>query len=222
MIFLLDGWTNCPPTLFLEVTQMLGVGNNVGDTNYKVAQDVCLNGIHYIFGVDENACDSYCVCNMTDDLFIQYYNFIKGNNYLSMLNEWNSRILKATSELKEQQQDKIVCGEDYVRLISGNTSIIHKVIVINAKALSPEMRFSQNQLQFVVGGLGAEDSSRGNAVMCINVSNSEKGIFKRSDVLGILRADKVPIWAKKEMIQLQKTATESIFASTEMVYHIRK
>lgn len=204
---------------------MLEIGNNIGDTNYKVTQDVCLKGLHYIFGVDEKVKESYCVCNMiTDGLFKRYDDCIAGDDYLDILNEWNSRIANAISELQEMQRDIkdfAVCDKSFVEPINCSTSINKKVIVIKPNVLYPESRFSQNQLQFVVGGFGAEGNSRGNAVMCINIDNNKAERFDRSDVLGILRDDKIPSWAKDKIRDLQKNIAEPIVASAEINY-IRK
>ncbi|MDO4831635.1 MAG: hypothetical protein Q4A46_09205 [Clostridia bacterium] len=204
---------------------MLEIGNNIGDTNYKVAQDVCLEGVHYIFGVDEKVKESYCICNMiTDGLFKRYDDCIAGGDYLAVLNEWNFRIANAISELQEMQRDIkdfAVCDKSFVEPINCSTSINKKVIVIKPNVLYPESRFSQKQLQFVVGGFGAEGNSRGNAVMCINIDNNKAERFDRSDVLGILRDDKIPSWAKDKIRDLQKNIAEPIVASAGINY-IRK
>lgn len=195
---------------------MIEIGDNIGDTNYKVVQDICLKGIHYIFGIDENVKEPYLVCNMrTDDLFKQYDVCITGDDYLSLLNEWNFRISNAISELQVKQRDIkdfIVCDKSFVKPINFSTKINKKVIVIKPNVLSPESRFSQKQLQFVTGGFGAEGNALGKALMCINIDTQKAVRFNRSDVLGILRADKIPNWAEDKIKKLQKTNSKPILA----------
>lgn len=197
------------------------IGNLADNTDYKVTQDVCLDGTHYIFGIDEKVKKPYFVCDMTTDgMFKTYDNCISGDDYLFMLNDWNVRISKAISKLQQREiKDFAICDKNFVEPISCTTSIKNKVIVIKPNVLCPENRYSQKQLKFVVGGLGAEGDC-GSTIMCINIDTSKAERFDRSDVLGILKADKIPAWAKDKIRKRQEQFTEPIVV-TNKINHIR-
>jgi hypothetical protein len=186
----------------------------VGNTGYAIEQDINISGTHYIFAIDDKEKMRYLVAdNQVDELFNKYYNCIVSDDYLSAMAEWNSRVKvaieKCQKEISEVKDYQILKADD-VEPISPDTSILNKVVVIRPEVLLREAQYSQKQLMFVVGGFGADGHSRGRAVMCNRIDDDAHLRFNRSDVLGVIKSDKVPNWAKEKISALQKSNSEPI------------
>ena len=77
-----------------------------------------------------------------------------------------------------------------------------KVIAIKPDTLRNEYRRADRQLYFVTGGFGAEANSRGSAVFCKNLHTGENTRFERRDVMGEVKPDRLPDWAKEAIKKL--------------------
>lgn len=198
------------------------IGNKVGNSEYTVVYDIVLSDTHYIFAVDDSNADTqYLICDMpTGDIFKNYNNSVTTSDYLSGLNEWNYRIATAISNLQQEQLNPDVLNKDSVELLSSNMSIKHKVVVVKPNVLLPEKRYVERQIKFVIGGFGAEGKS-GNAVICMSIESNQIERFDRQDILGVLKADKIPSWAKDKIAALQNQYGEQILSSSKKAVKLR-
>lgn len=192
----------------------------VSDTKYEIVQDVNVDGTHYIFAVDENADNNmrffvgeanYC------DLFICYENNTISDDYIEAMSEWTSRLCKAVKRCSESLE-KI--KKDGVKLTTlsfddVDTSIQdykNKVVVIKPSSIIYESQYAHCQLAFVTNGNGCSPRSMGTAVYCDSIYTGESARWERNDILGVIRTDRVPEWAKKKVAELQKKYSEAITA----------
>ena len=71
-----------------------------------------------------------------------------------------------------------------------------KVIVIKSEALRPEYRRATCQILLCTGGFGASPDSRGTACFCTELYSGERTTFRRDAVLGTIKPENLPKWAK--------------------------
>lgn len=188
----------------------------VSDTGYEIEYDIKLDGKNYIFAINDKENLPYMVGEYTcNELFGIYENCVATDDYLTAMGEWTKRLSSAIADCKNKISnipDLMVLNKDDVEPLTYDTDIEHKVIVIKSDVFLREYRYSQKQLQFCVGGFGAKPNSRGRAVMCNSVDTEEHHRFDRSDVLGVIKADRIPDWAKPKIVEIQFKFPEPVTA----------
>lgn len=186
----------------------------VGGKEYQVRQDMTVADKHYILAESKNKKDTYIVIDLLSRDNCEIYNNIAvTNDYLQALDEWNSRIqtaIKSCKEMRERNADSDIIKADEVEKLSTDTDINNKIIVIRESALKPEYRYPNKQIYLCAGGYGADNSSFGNSVICINLFSGEISRFSRSDILGILKQENTPEWVKLKIKKIQTQFNSSI------------
>ena len=81
-------------------------------------------------------------------------------------------------------------------------NIVGKVVVINAEVNRYEYRHSAYQLVLVDGGHGAR-GGRGQAVFGTCLADGKHARWERYDVLGEIKPEKMPDWAKEAAARIQ-------------------
>jgi len=82
-------------------------------------------------------------------------------------------------------------------------SIENKVVVIRAECLRPEYRTADKQFVLATGGFGAHANARGRAVYTVNLYSGREARWNREDILGIVKPECIPDWAKARLHQLE-------------------
>lgn len=80
-----------------------------------------------------------------------------------------------------------------------------KIIAINPAILKPEYQRADRQLYYVTGGFGASANSRGSAVFCKNLYDGKTTRYERMDVLGEIKPERMPDWAKEKAAAFSRT-----------------
>ncbi len=88
--------------------------------------------------------------------------------------------------------------------LSGTDDLNQKIVVIRADVLRRECRRATNQVALCVGGFGASPNSRGSACYCVKLYSGETTRYERQDILGILKADRMPKWAQQGLREYQE------------------
>lgn len=88
--------------------------------------------------------------------------------------------------------------------LSGKDDLNQKIVVIRADVLRREYRRATNQVALCVGGFGASPNSRGTACYCVKLYSGETARYERQDILGILKEDRMPEWAKQGLREYQQ------------------
>ena len=80
-----------------------------------------------------------------------------------------------------------------------------KIIAINPAVLKPEYQRADRQLYLVTGGFGASANARGSAVFCRNLYDGKDTRYERMDVLGEVKPERMPDWAKEKAAAFSRT-----------------
>ncbi len=105
-------------------------------------------------------------------------------------------IMKENEHIKSQIGDDGEIKKDRCEPLSEQGDLEGKVIVIRGDVLRPEFRHASRQLLLCTGGNGAQPMARGRTCFCSYLYNGRQTSFYRSDVLGVIRPDALPEWAK--------------------------
>ena len=95
-----------------------------------------------------------------------------------------------------------------------NKSIVDKVVVINAEPKRYEYQHAAYQLVLAEGGNGAT-GGRGQAVFGTCLATGERSRWERYDVLGEIRPERMPQWAKEALHAIKNQETAQTPASRE-------
>ncbi|OGO91732.1 MAG: hypothetical protein A2Y17_13295 [Clostridiales bacterium GWF2_38_85] len=182
----------------------------ISNTDYEVKQSFRIGGKEILLAEDPNANENlfYMVCQYTENGIIgEYSQAIVSEDYLEVLLEFTKLIEKEATAIQEerdaigQSTDLFSAAQcepnDYTQSIEG------KVIAIKSEVFSPEYRRGNYQLVLAISGNGAMANPRGNAVFCQHLNSGKHTRFERYEVLGVVRTEAMPDWAKVSLVQLQ-------------------
>ena len=83
-----------------------------------------------------------------------------------------------------------------------------KVIVLNHMSMKEEYWKPEYQLWFATGGFGCSPTASGRAVYATCLYDGEHSRWNREKVLGVLKDDYLPDWAREKLEELQNTEPE--------------
>jgi hypothetical protein len=178
---------------------------------YEIEHAIHIGDKEILFGIDERKSDCpYMVCNCSWDnpLGIEhYFNAMGSADYLEMMTEFTSRVT-AQLEAVIAERTKITVPMQPFKLehcipIDSMQNLENKVVIINPERLRPEYRTADKQLVLVTGGFGAHANSRGRAVYTTNLYSGKESRWNREDILGVVRPEYMPDWAKERLAQIQ-------------------
>lgn len=82
-----------------------------------------------------------------------------------------------------------------------------KVVVISHKHLKEEYWSPENQLWIATGGFGCNPTAIGRAVYATCLIDNDKNRWDRHQVLGVLKDEYLPDWARKKLEEMQAQET---------------
>ncbi len=82
-------------------------------------------------------------------------------------------------------------------------SIEGKVIVISLSALPEQYQTGEDQIYYCDGGNGSRPNPIGRSIFGTSLYDGVKTRWNRSDVVGVLKPELLPDWAKDTMEQIQ-------------------
>lgn len=178
---------------------------------YEVKHAIHVGDKEILFGVDEGKIDCpYLVCHCTWDNPLgidHYFNAVGSADYLEMMTEFISRVTTQLEAVKAERDKICVPLEPFTPehciLDDNGQNLENKVVVIRPERLRPEYRTADKQLVLVTGGFGAHANSRGRAVYTVNLNSGKESRWNREDILGIIKAEYLPDWAKERLKLLQ-------------------
>ena len=141
-----------------------------------------------------------------NDLFELCSECMVSDDYIEIVHLFGSRVANEAELFKEQVEKLDIpitliteadCIPDhYSKDING------KIIAIDPKVLKPEFQRADRQLYYVTGGFGASANSRGSAVFCTNLHTGKSTRYERMDVMGEVKPERLPEWAKEKAQEL--------------------
>ncbi|MCG9968403.1 hypothetical protein L9W92_10095 [Pelotomaculum terephthalicicum JT] len=177
---------------------------------YEVTHAIHVGDREILFAVDDGKTDCpYMVCDCTWDNPLgidHYFNVVGSADYLEMMSEFTNRV-RAQLEAVKAERDKITVplspfALEHCTPNDYGESIENKVVVIRAERLRPEYRTADKQLVLAVGGFGAYANARGRAVYTVNLYSGKEYRWNREDILGVLKTEYMPDWAKEQLKQI--------------------
>ena len=182
--------------------------------NYTILESLYLGDREIVLGMDKAEALPYMVCGCTYGNAFgvpEPSNAVATDDYLEAMEIYTDRVREqieqVRTELAKFSFDLTSFSIDDCLPENRAGSIVGKVVVINAESLRKEYRHSAYQLVYAEGGHGA-NGGRGNAVFGTCLATGEKGRWERYNVLGEIRPDRMPDWAKQKLEALQRKTGE--------------
>lgn len=160
--------------------------------------------------IGENTKEGGCrfmmaVCHQ-NDLFAQYQVMRESDDYAEIVQSFGECVASQAKQVQEEVKalnipTQVITKEDCIP-DRYDQSIDGKVIAIKPEVLRNEYQRADRQLYLVTGGFGASANSRGSAVFCKNLHTDETTRFERRDVMGEVKPDRLPDWAKEKIKDL--------------------
>lgn len=146
-----------------------------------------------------------------ENAWFKYTNVKISRDYLTIMDAYSQYISAQTDKTNIQIAASFFEGVDLepiyaegCKLLSEDDDLIGKVVVIKADVLRPEYQHSTYQLRLCEGGFGAHPHSRGSACFCKSLLTGKEGRFERDEVLGTIERDKLPLWAKQKLAEIER------------------
>ena len=184
---------------------------------YEVKQTFPIGGKDIVFCVNDQAESPYMVCNIT------YNNPLGapwpaqgcvGDDYLEMVNEYIGRIKQETERLyniRTMRKERGVTGklltEDDCIPQSRHGDYTGQALVIDKKHLAPEYHNIGNQIVYATHGNGCRPEARGISVFTTNIYTGENERWSRAAILGVIKPERMPPWAKERLAEIVKMQT---------------
>ena len=175
----------------------------VGD--YTVLCAVNIGSREIILAENEQSANGerfLCCYGERNDIFEKFTECAVGDDYIDAALFFAERI-KQDAERFRAEVEKL----DFpVTVITEEDCIPdHYKNDINPAVLKPEYQRADRQLYYVTGGFGASANSRGSAVFCKNLYDGKTTRYERMDVLGEIKPERMPDWAKEKAAAFSRT-----------------
>lgn len=194
----------------------------VSDTGFEVVHAIRLGDSEVLVAenMKEKYGEQYLVANFTDNGIVGEYSSCVVGDYMEIMKEFTERLNIQIDKINDRfgkadyQAEPFTAEHCYPN--DYKQSIESHIVAIKASALLPEYRRGDVQLIYVTGGNGAKANARGSAVFCYHLNNGKHTRFERQDVLGQVKPECIPDWAKQRLADIQKNiAAEKKAASRE-------
>lgn len=182
--------------------------------DYEVIErtDICSEGFFLAKYIGNEDHDKYATSTIDRSRlnfgFEQYQSNLISNDYLEVVKVYHENVIAKINEFKEMNVDipKELYTKNQCESLDHFPSLVGKIVVQSVKDLYPEFQNASQQIFLATGGFGCNKNSRGSAVYATNLYNKEETRLERQDLLGVLKEEYTPNWAKEqyEKIQAQK------------------
>ena len=150
-----------------------------------------------------------CCYGERNDIFEKFTECAVGDDYIDAAMFFAERIKQDAERFREEVEKLDIpvtvitqadCIPDHYK-----NDINSKIIAINPAILKPEYQRADRQLFLVTGGFGASANARGSAVFCKNLYDGKNTRYERMDVLGEVKPERMPDWAKEKAAAFSRT-----------------
>lgn len=192
------------------VISMENEKRKVGD--YTVLCAVNIGSREIILAENEQSANGerfLCCYGERNDIFEKFSECAVGDDYIDAALFFAERIKKDAEQFRAEVEKldipvtvitQVDCIPDHYK-----NDINGKIIAINPAVLKPEYQRADRQLYYVTGGFGASANARGSAVFCKNLYDGKNTRFERMDVLGEIKPERMPDWAKEKAAAFSRT-----------------
>lgn len=182
--------------------------------NYEITQSIYIGDKEVVFGVDTKDPHPFMVC------YCDYHNplsaawpteGVASDDYLEAMQIFVDRVQSQIDRTKEELSkfpfDKTVFTKEHCIPDDGMRNIVGKVVVINSEPKRYEYQHPAYQLILADGGHGAT-GGRGQAVFGTCLATGERARWERYDVLGEIKPECMPDWAKEALAKIKQQEKE--------------
>ena len=182
--------------------------------NYEITQSIYIGDKEVVFGVDTKDPHPFMVC------YCDYHNplsaawpteGVASHDYLEAMQIFVDRVQSQIDRTKEELSkfpfDKTVLTKEHCIPDDGMRNIVGKVVVINSEPKRYEYQHPAYQLILADGGHGAI-GGRGQAVFGTCLATGERARWERYDVLGEIKPESMPDWAKEALVKIKQQEKE--------------
>lgn len=81
--------------------------------------------------------------------------------------------------------------------------------MLKTDILQREYRSIAHQLYLADGGFGCSPKGNGNAIFAYNLYTGKETRIEKYDVLGVIKDEKMPEWAKEKLVKIQQKKQKS-------------
>lgn len=152
-----------------------------------------------------------CAFCQQNDFFARYDDVLASNDYPEIIGIFGQRVAEQAEKTRTALLTPKIQGIPNEPLsasdctpISSADDLNDQVVVIRQEVLRREYRRATNQIALCTGGFGASPNSRGSACYCVNLYTGKTSRFERRDILGVLKDDQMPKWAKHGLLSYQQ------------------
>lgn len=180
--------------------------NSITIEDYEIIHSIHIGDRELIIGENMNDSNNkhYMTCYAERDFLHEYYyKTIINEDFVEIAKIFAERLIKQVERTKEAE-DRICTDRKVINSEMCNTdvfgeSFIGKILVVKPDALRPEYRTDVNQLIFCKNGNGASPQGHGSSIYGDYLATGEKAHFYRTDILGELKPEHYPKWAKNRI-----------------------
>lgn len=175
----------------------------VGTVEFYIGEKAGIDSSEYIFGT---------VDRQLEDLGIISYRIDKKTeDYLEIMetfyNAIHAQFLQNKQE-REKEPDGKLTRDDCLSIYDFET-LKGKIVVLKTDILQREYRSIAHQLYLEDGGFGCSPNGSGNAIFAYNLYTGKEVRIEKYDVLGVIKDEKMPEWAKEKLIEIKQKRKKS-------------
>ena len=175
---------------------------------FEIIQAIQVGAREVVVGVSPEQEFMCCLCTR-DGMLEHYTDAMVSDDYLEIMALYADRLKKQISAVQAMRSTIHVpltmLREEQCFPIDSETDITGKVVAIKPDSLRYEYQQADRQLIFVTNGGGTRGNSRGSAVFGVNVfTGRNAGRWERRDVLGEVRPEHLPQWAKDRLPVIER------------------
>ena len=175
---------------------------------FEIIHAIQVGAREVVVGVSPEQEFMCCFCTR-DGMLEHYADAMVSDDYLEIMELYADRLKSQVSVIRAQRNTIHVpltmLREEQCFPMDSETDITGKVVAIKPDSLRYEYQQADRQLILVTNGGGARGNSRGSAVFGINVfTGRNAGRWERLDILGEVRPEHLPQWAKDRLPVIQR------------------
>ena len=171
--------------------------------NFEIIHSIQIGARELVVGASPELEFMCCFCTQ-DDIAEYYSEAMSSSEYLEIMELYADRLKGQIAAVQAQRNTlhiplDMLSREHCFPLLDGD-DITNKVVAVRPTSLRYEYQRADCQLILVTGGSGARSNPRGTAVYGVNVFTGRRtGRWRRGDVLGEVRPECLPQWAKDHL-----------------------
>ena len=176
--------------------------------NFEIIHSLQIGAREVVVGVSQEQEFMCCFCTR-DDISEYYSEAMSSTDYLEIMELYADRLKGQIAAIQARRGTLHIpldmLGREHCFPLLDGDDITNKVVAVKPTSLRYEYQRADCQLILVTGGSGARGSARGTLVYGINIFTGRRaGQWKRGDILGEVRPECLPQWAKDHLRTIER------------------